>query len=84
MADANQVPPNHSLYNDFPHYQQQIEQLKLNDEAFARMATEYHRLDHEVRGLEKSGIPTTDQTFETLKLKRLQLKDRLYQKMQAL
>ena len=73
----------HSLYNDFPQYHERINQLKLDDRAFARVAAEYHKLDHSVRGLENRDVPTSDQHFEELKLRRLHLKDELYQMLQA-
>ena len=68
----------HSLYDEFPEYRQRINQLKHENEAFARLATTYHRIDHQVRGLEMNNIPVSDQTFEALKFKRLHLKDALY------
>ena len=40
----------------------------------ARMATEYHRIDHRICGLEMSNIPTSDQAFEELKLNHYGLK----------
>lgn len=74
---------NHSLYRDFPDYRNQINQLKLESEEFSQLATQYHKLDHNVRGLEMQNIPVTDQTFEELKLKRVQLKDKLYKMISA-
>jgi uncharacterized protein len=68
---------NHSLYNDFPQYKDRIQQLKLEDENFARLANEYHKLDHSVRGLENRNVPTSDEIFEQMKLRRLQLKDQI-------
>ena len=73
----------HSLYNDFPEYHQRINQLKLENEEFARMATKYHSIDHSVRGLESRNIPTTDQHFEELKILRVRLKDELYHMLQV-
>jgi len=72
----------HSLYDDFPEYRDRINQLKLESENFCRMATEYHRIDHRVRGLEMNGIPVTDETLEELKYKRLHLKDQLFRMLQ--
>lgn len=70
---------NHSLYHDFPEHHERINQLKLENEDFARRAAEYHKLDHSVRGLEMRDVPTSDQHFLDLKLRRAQLKDELYQ-----
>ena len=72
---------NHSLYADFPKHHDRINQLKLENEDFARMAAEYHKIDHRVRGLEMRDIPVTDETFEEMKSQRLHLKDKLYQMM---
>ncbi len=73
----------HSLYDDFPEYHDRINQLKLENEKFARLATEYHQLDHSVRGLESRDVPTSDQHFEELKIRRVHLKDELYQMLQV-
>ena len=72
----------HSLYADFPEYHQRINQLKLENEEFARKAKEYHKIDHSVRGLEMQKVPTTDQHFGELKSRRAYLKDELYQMLQ--
>ena len=68
---------NHSLYEDFPQYAERIRQLKNENEAFARLASEYHKLDHSVRGLEMRNIPTSDENFEQMKRRRVQLKDQI-------
>ncbi|MCV6589616.1 MAG: YdcH family protein [Marinobacterium sp.] len=46
------------------------------------MATEYHQIDHSIRGQEHRGIVTSDEQFERMKHRRLKLKDRLYQMLQ--
>ncbi|WP_027857309.1 YdcH family protein [Marinobacterium jannaschii] len=69
---------NHSLYADFPEHRERIHQLKQENEEFARLAAEYHKIDHNVRGLENAHVPTTDQRYEELKLRRVQLKDTLF------
>jgi uncharacterized protein YdcH (DUF465 family) len=72
----------HSLYHDFPHHRERIEKLKLENEEFARIAAEYHKIDHRVRGLEMNDVPVTDQTFEELKYRRLYLKDELFRMLE--
>ncbi|MBY4675609.1 YdcH family protein [Marinobacterium arenosum] len=72
----------HSLYNDFPQYRERIQQLKHSNEEFARMAAEYHRIDHSIRGLETRGVPTSNDSFEQMKRRRVQLKDALFQMLQ--
>ncbi len=70
---------NHSLIHEFPEYRDKIAQLKMVDGEFQRSAKEYHQLDHMIRGLEKRDVPTSDEIFEQLKVKRVKLKDKLYQ-----
>lgn len=43
------------------------------------MAQRYHELDHKIRALELTKVPTDDEHFVALKLERLHLKDKLYQ-----
>ncbi|MFC6670867.1 YdcH family protein [Marinobacterium aestuariivivens] len=73
---------NHSLYQDFPQYADRIRQLKQEDATFARLASEYHKLDHSVRGLEMRNVPTTDENYEQMKLRRVQLKDQILRLLQ--
>ena len=73
----------HSLYDDFSEYRVRINRLKLENEKFARMATEYHKIDHRICGLEMNNIPVSDQAFEELKLRRLHLKDALNRMLQT-
>ncbi len=68
---------NHSLYIDLPEHKDRIQQLKQENQHFAQIASQYHKLDHQVRGLETRNIPVTDQTFGELKQQRLSLKDEL-------
>ncbi|MGF1723751.1 YdcH family protein [Photobacterium nomapromontoriensis] len=42
------------------------------------MSDRYHQLDHKIRGLENSKIPTDDTHFTQLKLERVQLKDKIF------
>lgn len=69
---------NHALFIEYPEHQDRIKELKQTDEHFKQMADRYHQLDHKIRGLEVSNIPTDDQHFTQLKLERLQLKDKIY------
>jgi uncharacterized protein YdcH (DUF465 family) len=70
---------NHSLYTDFPQYHSRINQLKLENENFARMAASYHKIDHHIHGLQMRDIPVTDEAFSAMKTRRSRLKDQLYQ-----
>ncbi|KLV07062.1 hypothetical protein ABT56_05730 [Photobacterium aquae] len=68
----------HSLNVEFPEHQDRIQELKSSNEHFKLMADRYHHLDHKIRGLECSNVPTDDQHFTQLKLERLQLKDQIF------
>ncbi|EGM71372.1 YdcH family protein [Shewanella sp. HN-41] len=70
---------NHALIYEFPDFSDQINHLKSNNATFAAMAGRYHELDHKIRALELTKVPTADEHFLALKLERLNLKDKLYQ-----
>lgn len=71
----------HSLRNEFPDHEERIEFLWREDRDFANIAQEYHSLDKKIRGLQMTGIPTSDYHFEELKKRRCLLKDQLYNKI---
>ncbi|NRB38760.1 MAG: DUF465 domain-containing protein [Pseudomonadales bacterium] len=73
---------NHSLYADFPHQYDVINQLKLENADFSQLAAKYHKIDHHVRGLQMRNIPVSDQFFSSMKIQRSQLKDQLYTMIQ--
>lgn len=72
----------HSLYTDFPEYRERIHLLKLKDPVFASKATEYHKLDHSVRGLEMAYLSVSNDCFRDMKMRRLRLKDELFRMLQ--
>ncbi len=69
----------HELVNEFPQFKDKIHNLKLSDHHFRRLCDEYNSTTHEVEKLEAGNTPTSDAYAETLKKKRLALKDELYQ-----
>ncbi|GAA4652850.1 DUF465 domain-containing protein [Kistimonas scapharcae] len=71
----------HNLVDDFPEYQERIQTLKQTDESFRNLAREYHEVEHQVRGLEMQSVPTTDEHYEALKMKRVQLKDAIFNQL---
>ena len=68
----------HDLVHEFPELRERIHTLKTSDHHFARLFTEYHDLDHEVRRIEEGVENTSDDYLETRKKMRLLLKDQLY------
>lgn len=69
---------NHSLINEFPHLREQIHQLKMRDNHFARLFHEYDEVVHEVHRIESGGSAVSDDYLEQVKKKRLHLKDQLF------
>lgn len=68
----------HALVIEFPELHDKINELKTTDDHFKQMSDRYHQLDHKIRGLENSNVPTDDNHFTQLKLERLQLKDKIF------
>lgn len=73
----------HPLITEFPELKQQIHKLKLADAHFARLFDEYHELDHQIIRAEEGIDHIGDLALETLKVRRVQLKDQLYQQASA-
>ena len=68
----------HTLLNDFPDHHHTIRHLKMHDAHFTKLSDSYHELDSEVRKLEEGNSPVEDEYLETLKKRRLHLKDELF------
>jgi len=68
----------HDLIHEFPEHRDRIHELKVHNHHFSRLFDEYHELEHRIRRIENDVEPTTDEYLETLKKKRLLLKDQLY------
>ena len=69
----------HDIENEFPQYQQQIEELKRINPAFSALMKEHDELDNEIRRLEEHAQPVDDTYIEEIKKKRAFLKDRVYE-----
>jgi uncharacterized protein YdcH (DUF465 family) len=68
----------HDLHHDFPELSEQIRDLKMNDRHFAKLFEEYDVLDKEIRHIEEQKEAASDERLETLKVRRVALKDELY------
>ena len=68
----------HTLLNDFPKHHHTIRHLKMNDKHFARLFDQYHQLDGEIHQIEEADGPVADDYIESLKFKRVRLKDELF------
>ena len=69
----------HELHEEFPDKAAAIHTLKSTNAHFSRLAEEYHTLNRTLHRMETEVEPADDATIETLKKKRLQLKDEISQ-----
>ncbi len=68
----------HDLHNEFPEYESEIRHLKMNNNHFSRFFNEYDELAHEILRIQQEIETPSDAYVESLKKKRLFLKDELY------
>lgn len=73
----------HDLIHEFPEYKEKIHELKASNHHFAKLYDEYHGLDDEVLRIEEGIENTSDDYLESIKKKRLLLKDQLYGILQS-
>ena len=73
----------HDLHHEFPEFNDEIHELKMTNNHFARLFRDYHDVDHEVHRIEQGVENTTDEYLEQRKLKRLELKDALHDMLKA-
>jgi len=67
----------HPLITELPEHRDTIHTLKTADAHFRRLFDEYHDVDKEVVRIEEQIEPASDAYTESLKLRRLHLKDDL-------
>ena len=65
----------------FPEYRDLISKLKQEDAHFARIFDEHNELDDKISGLENNPVTsvTAQDEIDALKVKKLALKDQLFQ-----
>jgi len=68
----------HDLHHEFPEFNDEIHHLKMNDNHFARLFTDYHEVNQEVHRIEQGVENTSDEYIEQRKKQRLNLKDQLF------
>lgn len=71
--------PHHDLVHEFPELKDRIHELKVANAHFRKLFDQYHDLTRKVENMENEVTPVTTQTEEDAKLRRLHLKDELYQ-----
>jgi len=68
----------HDLHHEFPEFNAEIHHLKINDNHFARLFNDYHKVNQEVQRIEQGVENTSDEYIEQRKKQRLKLKDELF------
>ena len=68
----------HPLVKEFPDYKDQIHELKMANNHFAKLMKQYEEIDKHVFRIESDAEPSGDEFIRDLKKKRLNLKDELY------
>lgn len=68
----------HTLLNEFPNHHHTIRHLKMHDAHFTKLFDEYHQIESEVHQIEENNSPVEDDYLESLKKRRLFLKDQLF------
>lgn len=68
----------HDLLHEFPEYKDRIHELKISNNHFAKIFSQYHDVDHEIHRIEEGIETPADEYVEELKKKRLQMKDELF------
>jgi uncharacterized protein YdcH (DUF465 family) len=69
----------HNLRHEFPEFEQKIHGLKVVDNHFRRLFDDYHEVNNEIHRIETGAEATADETLNQLRLKRVHLKDELYE-----
>ncbi len=71
----------HPLIAEYPALAERMQKLKRGDGHFARLFDEYHELDHQVMRAETGLDHLGDLALETLKVRRVKLKDELFDRL---
>lgn len=68
----------HELEQEFPDLKDTIRRLRAEDANFSHLCEQYRRIDADISRIEENEEPVSDFDLETMKKKRLLLKDELY------
>ena len=68
----------HELHEEFPEHHDKIHKLKTENAHFQRLFDDYHEINRAVHRAETDVEPTDDLNLESMRKKRLALKDELY------
>ena len=69
----------HNLHNDFPEWNEKIHSLKVSDNHFRKLFDQYHEINNTIYSIETGAEVVTDEVLNDYRLKRVYLKDQLYE-----
>jgi hypothetical protein len=68
----------HDLHHEFPELNEKIHELKVSDNHFKKLFDEYHEINNEIHRIESGAETTVDEVLNSLRMRRVFLKDSLY------
>lgn len=74
---------NHDLPHEFAEYADKLKELRASDAHFATLADKYDEHNHTITQYEQGKEAIADEALEVMKKERLELKDEIYQRLQA-
>jgi uncharacterized protein YdcH (DUF465 family) len=69
----------HDLLHEFPGHREKILSLQKRSNRFRKLQEEYNAADSHIHRIETGAEATTDEHLNELRMKRVHLKDSLYQ-----
>ena len=69
----------HDLLHEFPQHKEKIHNLKVNDHHFRKLFDQYDAVNNDIHRIETGAEATTDEVLTDLRLKRVHLKDQLFE-----
>lgn len=69
----------HDLHHEFPEFEQKISELKVSDHHFKKLFDQYHEVNNSIYRIENNTEVVTDAVLNDYRMKRVHLKDELYQ-----
>ncbi|MCF1714997.1 DUF465 domain-containing protein [Flavihumibacter sp. RY-1] len=73
----------HFFLNEFPELKDKIQELKASDAHFKKLYEDYNETNHQVERIENGIEPADDHFLNELRMKRVKLKDELYEMVKS-
>ena len=73
------IMENHDLYHEFPELETQIHTLKTSNTHFKKLYDTYHTVNKDIHRIETGAEATSDEVLNELRVRRVHLKDELFE-----